>query len=226
MNEPRDDLTAVGLLDEPVRRALYDWVVRQETPPGREQAAQAVGTTRSLAAFHLEKLVDAGLLHAGYKRLTGRSGPGAGRPARVYWRAPREFSVSLPERHYATAASILADAIERLGDGPAAAAVGEAAREAGRAMALPLNDADAPGDPSGRLLQALTRAGYEPVTDADGTIRLRNCPFDALARTHQRLVCGANLALAEGLREATGASEVQPVLDPQPGLCCVAFVRR
>lgn len=49
----------------------------------RAEAADAVGVARTLAAFHLGKLVDAGLLEVAHRRLTGRSGPGAGRPAKV-----------------------------------------------------------------------------------------------------------------------------------------------
>ena len=95
-----DNLAALQLLDEPVRRKLYDWVVDQPGAVGREAAASAVGVSRGLAAFHLDKLVDAGLLEASYQRLSGRVGPGAGRPARVYRRSGREFSVTVPERRY------------------------------------------------------------------------------------------------------------------------------
>src|SRR5688572_18895947 len=116
MANPRraDDVQAVSLLDEPARRRLYDWVVAQGRPVGREEAAKALKITRPLAAFHLDRLAEAGLLETGYRRLTGKVGPGAGRPARVYWRAAREFSVSLPERRYERAAQLFAAAIEKL----------------------------------------------------------------------------------------------------------------
>src|SRR5688500_2086751 len=128
----RDEtLAAVSLLDEPVRRRLYDWVVAQARPVGREEAAGALGLTRALATFHLDRLEAGGLLEAGYKRLTGRVGPGAGRPARVYWRADREFSVMLPERRYERAAQLFAAALERLGDGTPPEALREEARALG-----------------------------------------------------------------------------------------------
>src|SRR5690606_38891806 len=81
-----------------------------------------------LAAFHLDKLVDGGLLEAGSRRLTGRSGPGAGRPAKVYRRAAGERGVSVPARDYRTAAGVLAEAAERAG---LDAEVQEAARRRG-----------------------------------------------------------------------------------------------
>ncbi len=218
--ETRDDLAAIGLLDEPVRRRLYDWVAAQPEPVGREAAATALGLTRGLATFHLDKLAEAGLLESSYRRLTGRVGPGAGRPARVYWRSPREFSVTLPERRYARAAALFASALERLGDGSAPPILKDAAHDMGERLGA----ATTRRSGRTRLVAALEQGGYEPITDSHGTIRLRNCPFDALAEAHRGLVCGTNLALATGIVEGAGADDVTPVLDPQPGFCCVAFV--
>jgi predicted ArsR family transcriptional regulator len=215
-----ESLAALGLLDEPVRRALYDWVVAQARPVGREEAARALKITRSLAAFHLDRLVRGGLLDAGYRRLSGRVGPGAGRPARVYWRADRDFSVSLPDRRYERAAQLFATALEKVGGGALPAALREAAEELGER----LGSSSRRAAPGARLTAALEAGGYEPVTDETGTIRLRNCPFDALADAHRPLVCGTNLAMAEGIVQGAGATGVRPVLDFQPGMCCVVFV--
>lgn len=216
------NLAALQLLDEPVRRRLYDWVVAQPDPVGRGGAASATGISRSLAAFHLEKLVEAGLLEASYRRLSGRVGPGAGRPARVYRRSGREFSVTLPERRYQRVGDLFASALERLGDGGPPAELLDAAHQSGRELAEGLGR----GSSRTRLVRALEREGYEPITDAHGTIRLRNCPFDALADAHRSLVCGTNLALADGMATGVGVSDMRPVLDRQPGYCCVAFVDR
>jgi predicted ArsR family transcriptional regulator len=215
----RDDVAAIGLLDEPVRRRLYEWVVAQAEPVGREAAARAVGVARSLAAFHLDKLVAGGVLDASYMRLSGRSGPGAGRPARVYRRADRELSVSLPERRYARAADLFASALERLGGGGPPLALKTAARRAGTDLGRRARR----GSGRTRLLRALEDGGYEPQADAGGTIRLRNCPFDALVEEHRDLVCGTNLALATGIVEGTDGDAYAPELDAQPGFCCVAF---
>ena len=219
-SERTDDLAAIGLLDESVRRRLYNWVVVQPEPVGREAAAAAIGVSRGLATFHLDKLAEAGLLESSYRRLTGRVGPGAGRPARVYWRSPREFNVTLPERRYARAADLFASALERLGDGSPPPVLAEAARDMGEQ----LGGTARRGSARTRLIRALEHGGYEPITDAHGTIRLRNCPFDALAEAHRTLVCGTNLALATGIAAGARAEELKPVLDPLPGYCCVSFV--
>jgi predicted ArsR family transcriptional regulator len=220
MTERRDhDLVALGLLVEPVRRQLYDWVVAQGRPVGREEAAKALKITRALATFHLDRLAAGGLLAGGYRRLSGRVGPGAGRPARVYWRADREFSVSLPERRYSRVAELFASALERLGEEPVPVPLQEAAHELGEQLGR-----TGRGMPVTRLTAALKASGYEPVTDKSGAIHLHNCPFDALAALHRPLVCGTNLAIAQGMVRSSGATTVGPVLDFRPGRCCVVFV--
>ncbi|MWA00488.1 transcriptional regulator [Actinomadura sp. LD22] len=213
-----EDIEAVALLQDPVRRRLYEFVVGRGREVGRNEAAEAVGVGRTLAAFHLDKLVDGGLLEAGSRRLSGRSGPGAGRPAKVYRRSAVERGVSLPARDYRTVAGLLAEAVERAGlDGE----VQEAARREGAALAAgaPCGDLEA-------LAEVLVARGYEPVLEGgEGAgeggpvLRMRNCPFHTVAERFPPLVCGMNLALLEGLVE--GAEGVRVRMDSRPGWCCV-----
>ncbi|MGP3776975.1 helix-turn-helix transcriptional regulator [Streptomyces sp. SDT5-1] len=200
---------ALGALSEPVRRHLYRYVAAQPDDVGRDAAAEAVGVSRSLAAFHLDKLVEAGLLTASSRRLSGRTGPGAGRPAKVYRRAEEEHSVSLPPRSYDTAAGLLASLVENAG---LDRELQDAARAAGSA------GADAGADD---LVEVLAARGYQPYWD-EGTLRLRNCPFHALAEEFPALICGMNLALLEGVASDAWA----PAMDPCPGGCCVSLSRR
>jgi predicted ArsR family transcriptional regulator len=226
-NEPRD-IEAIALLDEPVRRALFEWVAGAGGAVSRDEAAAGVGISRALAAFHLDRLVREGLLEAEYRRLSGRTGPGAGRPAKLYRRGAREVAVSLPDRRYEIPAQLFATAIEQLADAippeplqSAAHGVGETVGAAARRRAGPrpsrkrLRDA---------LLTALDERGYEPCETAAGEIRFRNCPFHALVEDHRELVCGTNLALAQGMLGGLGDERATARLDPQPGLCCVAIV--
>jgi predicted ArsR family transcriptional regulator len=209
---------AISLLDEPVRRNLYEWVVAQPRAVGRDEAAAAVGITRALAAFHLDRLARSGLLETEFRRLTGRSGPGAGRPAKLYRRSGREVEVSLPDRRYRFAADLFARALERgTSDPDAVAAV---ARDAGVALGRSKRRGRAGAK---QALTVLADGGYEPVVDSNGTIRLRNCPFHALASAHRDLTCGMNLSLAEGMLEGLGATALTAELDPQPGWCCVVL---
>lgn len=204
-----DDLGTVAALQDPVRRAVYDYVASRRHEVGRNEAAEAVGVQRTLAAFHLDKLVEVGLLESGFKRLTDRSGPGSGRPAKVYRRAPGEWQVNVPARDYRTMARALAEAVDLLGGDEQAE---RAARRAGAGLA-------APGEDLGEVLR---RRGYEPYEE-DGRLRLRNCPFHLLAEEHPLLVCSMNLALCQGMLEGLGEEGATARLDPRPGECCVAF---
>src|SRR5215203_943623 len=127
MDDDRDtQVAAVAALAEPTRRRLYDHVVRQPRPVGRDEAAEALDLPRATAAFHLDRLVADGLLDVHYERRTGRTGPGAGRPTKLYRRAECAVSVSLPERRYYVVGELLAEAVtEAQASGePAAAALG------------------------------------------------------------------------------------------------------
>jgi predicted ArsR family transcriptional regulator len=214
------DLASLSTLDDPVRRRLYEVVTRQPGPVGRDEAAAAAGVGRALAVYHLDKLVESGLLAATYQRPAGRSGPGAGRPAKLYARADREFTVTVPPRSYELAARLLVQAVEADDSGRSRAALGQAARRLGAELGCGYRaEADSRND----MESALTRQGYEPCRGGDGVIRLRNCPFHQLAERHREVVCGMNLTLVEGLVEGLGADGWRPVLDPQPGYCCVAL---
>lgn len=227
MSTDPEDIQTVALLAEPVRRALYDWVIAAGRPVGRDEAAQATGVSRTLAAFHLDRLVAAGLLAPEYRRLSGRTGPGAGRPAKLYRRGPQEATVTVPERRYELAARLLADSIERTGPEVPSPALQDAARDMGRSIG-------AEGRRQGRvaaegrrskpdLVGVLRAQGYEPRQPDQGVVRLGNCPFHALVAEHRDLVCGMNLALAEGIVDGLRDRRHVPRLDPQPGSCCVVF---
>ncbi len=210
------DLAALSSLDDPVRRRLYEVVTRQDGPVGRDEAAAAAGVGRALAVYHLDKLVESGLLTASYQRPAGRSGPGAGRPAKLYARSDREFAVTVPPREYELAARLLVQVVESDSSGRSRAALDEAARRLGAELGRQFQ--------SGQDVEgALTQQGYEPSRGGDGVIRLRNCPFHQLAERHRDVVCGMNLALVEGLVAGVGADGWHPVLDPWPGHCCVAI---
>jgi predicted ArsR family transcriptional regulator len=216
-------IESLSLLSEPARRALYEYVAGSPGEVGRDEAAEAAGLSRSLAAFHLDKLVAAGLLAVSYRRLSGRTGPGAGRPAKLYRRAEGEHAVCLPPRAYDSAAQILAEVVEEAGLEPELQA---AARRAGVAMAAGERRGESGERAEGRIEDLLAERGYEPRRDG-ATVRLRNCPFHLLAREFPPLVCGMNLALLEGMLAGAAAGRGWTArLDPRPsesGECCVVL---
>ena len=208
-----EQIGALSALDDPVRRRLYEYVARSDEPVGRDAAAGAAGITRSLAAYHLDKLAAEGLLTVAYERRSGRSGPGSGRPAKLYTRSGREFSAGVPPRDYGLAARLLAEAAASDPSGATAGALRTAADRLGRGAG-----ADG-GDPA----ELLAARGYEPYAEEEGVLRLRNCPFHAAAQRHPEVVCDMNLALVRGLLGGLGRNDVEAVLDPAPGRCCVAL---
>ena len=183
--------------------------------------------SRALAAFHLDKLVGHGLLETSYRRLTGRRGPGAGRPAKLYHRSDVELDVTLPARRYELAGRVLARALTAAPP-TARRALLRAARAAGRALvrngATPRRRSD--------LSTVLTECGYAPGR-RDGDIRLHNCPFGALAAECQPVICEMNLALLRGVLAGLDARGVRAAFWPsggrparEPGSCCVLLRTR
>jgi predicted ArsR family transcriptional regulator len=209
----------IGALADETRRALYTHVVAQREPVGREQAANAVGVAVHSASFHLDRLVDEGLLDVEYRRLTGRTGPGAGRPSKLYRRSGREFTVSLPPRRYDLVGDILASAVDRATHGtPLAESLRQCAHEEGVTMGrISAPDTDASLD---ALAAVLGTQGYEPAV-VDDTVVLANCPFDALAQKHTDLVCSLNRSFVQGVADGLGCRDVVASLEPQPKTCCV-----
>jgi predicted ArsR family transcriptional regulator len=221
-----DRVHGVAALDHPVTQSVYR-LLAERGELSRDATAEALDLARSVAAFHLDKLVDAGLADVRFERLTGRSGPGAGRTAKVYRRSDKEIGVSLPERRYELVGGLLAEAVERssnegvpveralrLAATETGRRIGEAARVAAEARAGRSTRRDA-------LVGVLERHGYEPHLRGDEVV-LTNCPFHALAEQHRDLVCGMNLELLSGVIDGAGGADVLAArLAPEPGYCCV-----
>lgn len=221
------DVSALSSLDDPVRRRLYDYVCEQGGPVSRDEASAAAGIGRTLAAYHLDKLEGAGLLTAAFQRPEGRGGPGAGRPAKLYTRADREFAVTVPPRDYELLTHLLLESAERDGSGVIRGAAGDAAERAGRTAGREAREsAPRTGRPDAVITAALRGCGYQPSVQPDGDIALRNCPFDRAARTHRDIVCGLNLRMLRGVLEGTGDDPDRAALEPLEGRCCVVVRAR
>ena len=218
------EIAGLAALSDPVRRRLYLYVAGRGGDVSRDQAAKAIGISRTLAGFHLDRLVKEGLVEASFRRLSGRSGPGAGRPAKLYRRSKREVEVSLPPRKYELAARILATAVDAADAPKTRKALVRTAREIGGRIGTEARERV--GSRAGRkrlvagMVEALASQGYEPEA-AGGEVRLRNCPFHALVGEHRDLVCGMNLALIEGVVDGLELPAATPALAPVPGMCCV-----
>ena len=228
--ESSADVAAVASLDEPTRRRIYDHVCARALPLSRDEVTEALGIPRRTTAFHLDRLAEVGLLSISFARRTGRSGPGAGRPAKFYQRCVDEVSVSLPPRNYDLAGHLLAGALaqaQQSGE-PPSQVLDQRARDFGRAMARehsgwheqPWQREQSGPAETGALMSLLGANGFEPRFTGNDIV-LNNCPFHALAQEHPELVCGMNLHLLEGVLEELGHTGLRACLDPGPLRCCV-----
>jgi len=223
MTDSLHDVADIAALADEVRRELYLYVSAQESPVSRDQAAAALDLPRHQAAFGLDRLESAGLLQTDYVRLSGRTGPGAGRPSKVYRRADREISVSLPDRDYVLAGELMAQAITTAtrDQVPVHTALAEVAADRGRQIGRQASGAG--GHPHAIATAALVRYGYEPRDDG-ADIVLINCPFHSLAQEHPDLVCGMNESLLSGMCDSIGGMSAH--LEPGERRCCVVLRAR
>ncbi len=219
-----DSIETIAVLGEEVRRRLYYVVRAARRPVSRDEAATAVGISRKLAAFHLDKLADVGLLRAHFD---GAGRRGVGRRPKVYEPAEAAVQVSIPVRRHELLADILVHGLlaEDEHDSARSAAV-EAARRRGIDVGAAEREKVRPGrlGPERALAlaeQLLARNGFEPGRPARHCVRLHNCPFHPLAAAAPELVCGLNHAFLKGMLDGLQAHAVDAVLAPSAGECCV-----
>jgi predicted ArsR family transcriptional regulator len=221
-------LRALASLAEPLRFEMYRLAVAAPQGITRDMAAESTGVARSVAAFHLDKLAEVGLLDVSYRRPPGVDGPGAGRPAKWYRRSTAQFDLSVPPRSYQLASSILAEAVEagREHPGDIDASLRRAANRNGTEIGDQAGrDGASPAELLERLAGVLERYGYEPSTDDTGVVLL-NCPFHALAEEHRRLTCSMNHWLLAAAARAAGLADSTACLDPAPDRCCVRLLAK
>jgi predicted ArsR family transcriptional regulator len=218
-------IRAIAALDDDLRRGMYEFIRAARRPVTRDEAAAAVGISRKLAAFHLDKLVDAGVLRAHYQQADGVRR--VGRVPKVYEPALADITVSLPQRSHDMLAGILMDAVVSHDSGETARdAVWRVARDRGERIGAEERQRARPGRLGAERALSLATAllaerGFEPARESPGCLRLRNCPFHPLTATAPDLVCGLNHAFISGLMDGLEASGVDAVLDPRAGECCV-----
>jgi predicted ArsR family transcriptional regulator len=243
LSQTEERIAAFSSLADPTRRRLYLFVASRPAGAGRDEAAAAVGVSRGLAAFHLDRLIADDLLTAEYRRLTGRTGPGAGRPAKIYRRSARSLSFSMPQRNHELLARLFAQAFSST-DGTPLEALLATARQFGTALGVEARQRAGSRAGRDRLLEAaatvLEEQGFEPrAVGAEATggdarteeaggkrcLVLGNCPFSPVAGEHADVVCQANLALMQGLASGLRIKGVEALLQREPGRCCVVFDR-
>jgi len=217
------DLMAVALLAEPTRQRLYLYLRERHEPVGREEAARQTGVKPRLAAFHLDRMAEAGLLDVEFRRLSGRVGPGAGRPAKVYSISSRSFSVEVPQTRYGLAASMMATAMSEGGpraDG--APSLQDVATAVGESLGCEIrHQARKKGARQEAVRGKLRQLGYEPQVQESGEWKMRNCIFSELSISYREVVCPMNAALVTGMLNGARLSSLHVESGPTRPGCCV-----
>jgi predicted ArsR family transcriptional regulator len=228
-DDPEHRVAAIAALDQPLRRDLYRLLSGRDGWTTRDEAAEALGVARSVAAFHLDKLAESGVVEVRFERTNGRTGPGAGRPAKLYRPSHDEVSASVPDRRYDLAGSLLATAVAEAGrtGAPVADCLHATAHAAGSRVGEGARDGAGSvergeRDPREAVHDVLARHGYQPELGDHDDIALTNCPFHRLAEQHRTLVCGMNLDYLRGVLDGIGPTDgLVARLAPEPGYCCV-----
>jgi predicted ArsR family transcriptional regulator len=227
----RKGASAIAALDDDLRSRMYVYIRAQGRAVSRDEAADHVGISRKLAAFHLDKLVERGLLKAHYARLPGRGGRGAGRSSKLYEPSDVEIDVSIPERRYDIVGEIMVEALTQDSKEPPREAARRVAFDRGEAIGQEVKREMRLRPPgSERALavaeETLADYGFEPYRVGDETVSLRNCPFHDLSRRAPELVCGLNREFIDGFLRGLGNKSVEAALEPTPGECCVKLRAR
>lgn len=209
-------LRAVATLGDPVRRRLFELVRDSAHALSRDDCAVELGLPKSTIRAHLDRLVEEKLLLVQFRKMGERTGPGSGRPTKLYTAAHQEVGASVPPRHYDLAARLLAAAVQRAIDGAVdiQQALAEVARDEGRRM----------GEQAGTIQGLLASAGYEPEPDGEGGTIMANCPFHRLSLEHTGVVCSLNGALLGGALEGCGDSRHDLAPDHAISHCCARLV--
>jgi predicted ArsR family transcriptional regulator len=215
-------LEAITSLGNPVRRRIYDALAAEGHEVSRNEIAKSTGIARPLVAYHLDQLVKDGLLATRFERQTGKTGPGAGRPAKLYSRRRSPVQVTLPPRDFELAARVLLEALAQRPFGETQKTLDDLAEEIGERTATEHletgNDMD-----SDVLSGLLEERGYEPQRNENGETCLKNCVFHELVDQQRELVCNMNYALLRGMLKALPDTSLVARLEPAPGRCCVVL---
>jgi predicted ArsR family transcriptional regulator len=218
-------IRAIAALDDDLRWGMYEYIRAARRPVTRDEAAAAVGISRKLAAFHLDKLVAAGALRARNQPADGVRR--VGRIPKVYEPIGTDIRVSIPQRSHDMLAAILLEAVASEDRGEnAKEAAQRVARECGEQIGAAERDRARPGRLGAERALTLTgnllsERGFEPDRESPTCLRLRNCPFHPLTARAPDLVCGLNHAFIAGMVDGLQASTVTAVLDPRASECCV-----
>jgi predicted ArsR family transcriptional regulator len=204
-----DALEAVGIPE--LREALL-FVRGRREPVSADDLAGVQHVHRNVARRRLDRLAAAGLLVTRSERRSGRTGPGAGRPARIYAASPETTGIEFPARHYEELVGLLVDALPQRSRSKRLHDVG-LDLAAGLLRGAPIAPARDLRIGVERVCDAVGRLGFqasvEAVDEETAVIATPTCPLRPLvvkrpetADVDRGMWCGL---IAGGLQDVRGA---------------------
>ena len=212
-------LNAIG--DPDLRRTLV-FARAQARSVTADEVAREHQVHRNVARARLERLVEAGLLVPSFERRTGRTGPGAGRPAKTYRVAPELSSIEFPQRHYESLVSLLAETLPSRARPRRLYEVGvDFGAELARTARL--RPAKLLGGAVERVCAALGRLGYQASVGelqcGRAVITTPTCPLRPLVRADPKLAMLDRGMWAGLVTSALRASDAQTVTCETTAAC-------
>jgi predicted ArsR family transcriptional regulator len=203
-----------GTLGDATRRGIYISVRESPEPMTASRIAELFDIHSNVARHHLDRLVADGYLRVTRRRVDGRTGPGAGRPAKHYEPTSKPVSVQFPVRRHDLLAELLLRVVERVAPDRAADIAEEVGLEYGRELATEIGFPDDAGyDAAARAVAtALMGVGFEVEAQPGGhRLVTRFCPFGETATNHPDVVCRLDQGLVRGLLESARNGNVAVV---------------
>jgi predicted ArsR family transcriptional regulator len=222
------DLTAA--LGDPTRRAIFIAVRESPEPMTSAAIAELFTIHPNVARHHLDKLAADGYLQVSHRRPAGRTGPGAGRPAKCYETTEKAIDVHFPSRRPDLLVELLVRLVQRLAPDDIAAVAEDVGRQYGRELAAEVGTPEEDGyqEAVTAVAQAMSGLGFgisQDTSAATSRLLTSHCPFGAAAAGHPDVVCSLDRGIVSGLFERL-SDRCEPVLHPHtdPVEACVTEV--
>lgn len=217
LSDSISDLTSA--LGDPTRRAVYIAIRESTGPMSTAGIAELFDIHPNVARHHLDKLAADGYLDVTHRRPNGRTGPGAGRPAKYYAVSSKQIDVHFPTHRHDVLSDMLVRIIDRIAPDNIREVAEQVGTEVGRELAGEIGSPEDTGYEGAvkAVVRAMTGIGFGVSSDVAGQrLLMSHCPFGDTAAAHPEVVCSLDRGMVRGLMGSLEHA-CEPVLHPAAG---------